>query len=246
MTRLDSLCATPFHDADPAARALVLRTLADTLLFLALDGDDPDAVPARLRVLELPDDGPAALACDDEARLAAVVGGPVAHVAMPGRAAARLLAAQGVGLLVNPGAPSQMLLDAAALDWLGRALDPVPVAEVAQPGLLAAPDPDVVAVLAPALGERLADMAGLTSAVTLLRAGDRHLIAVHGADAAAQPRLAKAIAELLAFLPPLPEPVDVTFADLPLPHGAVTLRPQAVPPDPASDPPRPKGPPILR
>ena len=38
-TALDRLCAVPFHEADDAARAAVLRQLADTELFVALSAD---------------------------------------------------------------------------------------------------------------------------------------------------------------------------------------------------------------
>ena len=65
MTPLDALCATPFHEAEAPARAAVLRTLADTLLFVALEGDDPEAVPPRLRLLDLGDGDRVALACDE-------------------------------------------------------------------------------------------------------------------------------------------------------------------------------------
>ena len=44
------------------------------------------------------------------------LGGPVAHVSLPGRVLAAELAQAGQGLLVNPGRPSEMLLDAAALE----------------------------------------------------------------------------------------------------------------------------------
>ena len=83
MTELDRLCATiPFHDADPAQRALVLRQLADTELYVAL-ARDPAGDRAELRMFDLPG-GPVALACDDAAALAGFLGGPVAHLALPG------------------------------------------------------------------------------------------------------------------------------------------------------------------
>ena len=45
----------------------------------------------------------------------------------PGRVLAGLLNADGAGLLVNPGHPSEMLLEAAMLDWLTGALSDVGV-----------------------------------------------------------------------------------------------------------------------
>ena len=113
-TALDLLCAeVPFHDADAARRALVLRRLADTELHAALTAD-PAGDRADLRMFDLPG-GTVALASDDAASLAGFLGGPVAHVSLPGRILARELAGAVRGLLVNPGRPSEMLLDAAAL-----------------------------------------------------------------------------------------------------------------------------------
>lgn len=240
-TPLDALCAVPFHEAGDAARAAILRRLADTMLYAALTAE-PAQDRAELRRLPLPEGGEAALACDDEARLAAAAGGPVAYAAMPGRVLAQMLAEAGVALLLNPGAPSQMLLDPQALGWLTAALAPAPEEAGAAAGPLSAPDPAVVAALAPALGERLADMAGLAGTLSLVRSGGGHLILVGGAAGATQPAIAKALAELLAFLPPLPAPVDVAFTDAAPPPGAVTLRLEPPPPPP----PAPKGPPRLR
>ena len=121
LTELDRLCAhVPFHDADPALRAAVLRRLADTELHAALVAEPADE-RAELRMFDLPG-GAVALASDDEAALAGFLGGPVAHVSLPGRILARELAEAGRGLLVNPGRASEMLLDAAALGWLIAAL----------------------------------------------------------------------------------------------------------------------------
>ena len=72
-----------------------------------------------------------------------------------------------------------------------------------------------------------------------------------GVAEAQRPLIAKALAELLAFLPPLPAPCDVAF-DLPLPDGALILRLDRTVPEPAPAPaPRAPGsdpdkPPILR
>uniref|UniRef100_UPI0023586A56 SseB family protein n=1 Tax=Paracoccus sphaerophysae TaxID=690417 RepID=UPI0023586A56 len=132
MTELDRLCATiPFHDADPAQRAAVLRRLADSELHAALAADPVDD-RADLRMFDLPG-GTVALAADDAAELAGFLGGPVAHVSLPGRVLAAELAQAGQGLLVNPGRPSEMLLDAATLGWLVAALAPAPDSEDTAP-----------------------------------------------------------------------------------------------------------------
>lgn len=254
MTPLDSLCVAPFHELPDAARARVLNRLADTELFVALDGD-PVEDRVKLRMFDV-DGNRLAVAADDEDRLAGFFGAPTGHLAMPGRALAAMLAAEGVTLMVNPAAPSEMLLDAGILGWLATALSQAPAEEQAAPARLSAPSPAMVAALAEPLAARLADMEGLTEAAALVAAewadGSRgHLVVLSGADEAARPLLAKALAELLAFLPPLAEGCDVAF-DLPLPAGALVLRLEAVaaepgPPShpraPGSDPDKP---PILR
>ncbi|AXC49802.1 hypothetical protein DRW48_08980 [Paracoccus suum] len=252
MSALDDLCSVPFHEAGDAARAAILRQLADTELFLALAEDPRDDIAA---VLRLPLDGAeVALACDDDGRLAGALGRPVAHVALPGREVARRLGAEGLPLLVNPGAPSAMLLDAPALAWLAQALAAAPTEVDQRARSLSPPDPGLVAALAPALGRRLADMAGLTTGAVLVAAqmsdgSATHLAILSGTPDAARPALAKAVSELIAFLPPLPVPVDVSFADhLPIPAGAVSIRvePAPKPPAPAPDAPAEPRPPRLR
>lgn len=238
MSALDDFCTTlgqPFHEADDATRAAMLRRLADTTLYLALAGDPRDDAAEVLR-LGLGDGdgegegGEAALACDDDGRLAAVLGRPVAHLALPGRDVARLLAEEGLALLVNPDAPSAMLLDGAALGWLARALAHAPAEDEARLDRLGPPDPAVVAALAPALGMRLADRPDLVTDAVLVAGREAdgrrlHLVVLRGTPEDARPALARAVAELIAFMPPLPVPVDVSFADdLPLPRGAVTIR----------------------
>lgn len=241
-TPLDALCAVPFHEAGDAARAGILRRLADTMLYAALASEATGA-EAQLRRLPLPEGGEAALACDDEARLADAAGGPVPYAAMPGRVLAAMLADAGVALLLNPGAPSQILLDAPALAWLTEALAAAPSAPAdVRAAAFSPPDPGLVEALAPALGDRLADMAGVAEALSLVQSGGGHLILVSGAREAAHAGIAKALAELLAFLPPLATRVDVAFTEAALPAVAVTLRLEALPPPAA----RPKGPPRLR
>lgn len=249
MSALDDICTDlgcPFHEADDAGRAAILRRLADTTLYLALAAEPRDDAAEVLR-LPLGDGAEAALACDDDGRLATVLDRPVAHLALPGRDAARMLGAERLALLVNPGAPSEMLLDADALGWLARALSQVPEEGDARLDRLSAPDPAVVAALAPALGMRLADRPDLVNDAVLVGAREAtgrrlHLVVLRGTPPEARPALARAVAELIAFLPPLRIPVDVSFDDaLPLPPGAVTIRldPIAAPEPAAPSEPRP-------
>lgn len=239
MTALDDLAPHPFHDADAPQRARMLSRLADTELAVALAAEPADD-RVELRIFPL-DTGPVALACDTEDRLAGFFGGPVAYAAMPGRVLAGLLKSGGAGLLVNPGHPSEMLLDAAMLDWLTGALSAAPEPADARLRLIP-PAPAVIEALAQPLAERLGDMRGLIAGAALAGAGNGHVVLVAGADPAHQPAIAKALAETLAFLPPQPGGVDVSFTDSALPAGV--LRFDLTPP--AEPPSRPKGPPILR
>ncbi|MFV0408902.1 MAG: SseB family protein [Paracoccus sp. (in: a-proteobacteria)] len=253
MTPLDALCAMPFHELPGPERARVLGRLADTALFVALEGE-PVGDKARLHLFDLAG-GKVALASDSEDRLAGFFGAATAYAELPGRVLAGMLAADGVGLMVNPGTRSEMLLDGDVLGWLAEALTSAPQEDEVVPARLFAPAPDMVAALADPLALRLGDMVGLTEQAALVAArwpgsAAGHLIVLTGADEASRPRLAKAIAELIAFLPPLPQPCDVAF-DLPLPRGALILRPEAAekpaspsgPRAPGSDP---EKPPILR
>ncbi|RMC36710.1 SseB family protein [Paracoccus alkanivorans] len=245
MTALDDLAATPFHDADSAQRSRMLSRLADTELSVALEGE-PAGDRIELRIFPL-ESGPVALACDGEDRLADFFGAPVAYAAMPGRVLAGLLRGEGAGLLVNPGHPSEMLLDAGMLDWLTEVLAVAP--DTAEMRLrLTAPAPATVESLAEPLATRLADMHGLIGGAALagIRGEDgpsAHLLLIAGAEAGHQPAIAKALAEALAFLPPQPGGVDISFSDAAPPPGA--LRFDLTPAEPPR-PERPKTPPRLR
>ncbi|TGN57635.1 hypothetical protein E4L95_13065, partial [Paracoccus liaowanqingii] len=165
MSALDDLAPVPFHDADAPQRARMLSRLADTELSVALLREPVhDAV--ELQIFDL-DGARVALACDGEDRLADFFGQVVAYAALPGRVLAGLLKADGAGLLVNPGHPSEMLLDATMLDWLTGALQAAP--ETGEAHLrLTAPDADVAGVLGLPLAERLADLRGLIAGAALV------------------------------------------------------------------------------
>ncbi len=249
MTPLDELCQVPFHDADAPARARILSRLADTELFAALL-EEPADDRAELQLFDLPE-GRFALACDREERLAGFVGGPVAYIAMPGRVLAGALADEGRGLLVNPGYASQLMLDAEVLGWLVRALQARPsMAPDETARRLGAPAPEAVALLAEPLAQRLGDMIGLVGRLALVMAEwhdgrQGHALILAGVDPAHQGAVAKALAELLAFLPELPGGVDIGFAERDLPREALILEPP--PPPPAPEPVRrdPSAPPRL-
>ncbi|WP_134681381.1 SseB family protein [Paracoccus ravus] len=250
MTPLDQLCATPFHEADAPRRARILSRLADTELFAALI-EEPADDRAELRIFPLAE-GPVALACDSEDRLAGFIGEAVAYVALPGRVLAAALTKEKRGLLINPGAPSQMLLDPGLLGWLVTALDAQPkLAPDEAPRQVRAPLPEVVETLAEPLAVRLGDMVDLVSSAALLRTdwaadGAGHAIILKGVAENRRPAIAKAIAELLAFLPEIPGGVDIGFSDAEHPEVALILdppEPEAAPAPPRRDP---DAPPRLR
>lgn len=213
MTALDDLALQPFHDADAPQRARMLSRLADTGLSVALKGE-PDGDRIELRTFPL-DGAEAALAFDGEDRLAEFFGGPVAYASMPGRVLAELLGGEGAGLLVNPGHPSEMFLDATSLQWLSGALAATP--EQAGARLrLTSPKAETVTALAEPLALRLADMRGLIKGAALAAVeGDEisHVLLIAGAEEEHQPAIAKALAETIAFLPPQSGGVDISFTD---------------------------------
>lgn len=242
MTALDDLATVPFHDADAPLRARMLSRLANTELIVALAAE-PDDDRIELRIFPL-EGGSVALACDTEDRLADFFGGPVAYAGLPGRVLAGLLKSEGAGLLVNPGHPSEMMLDAAMLDWLAGALAPTPEQDTVRL-TLTAPEPQVADALAEPLAQRLADLRGLIGAAALAGVkGGGHLLLIAGADPDRQPAIAKAMAETLAFLPPQPGGVDISFAETAPPPGALVFD-LSPPPEPEPAPAE-KKPPILR
>lgn len=246
MSALDDLATTPFHDAASPLRARMLSRLADTELSVVLTRE-PMGDEVELRMFPL-ESASVALACDSEDRLADFFGEAVAYAAMPGRILAGLLKAEGAGLLVNPGHPSEMLLDAPMLDWLTGALEATPETAEARLRLTAPADPTIAALQDP-LAERLADMRGMIVGAALVgvAGGDgpaSHLLLIAGAAPEQQPAIAKALAEALAFLPPQPGGVDISFGESAPAPGALLF--DLTPPPEPETPPRPKGPPILR
>lgn len=253
MTPLDALCEAPFHELPDAARARVLNRLADTEIVVALAAE-PEGDRVELKLFDLAE-GRMAVAADREDRLSAFFDAPVAYAALPGRVLAAMLAPENVTLMVNPSAPSEMLLSPETLGWLSEALSDAPDEDQVGPASLSAPSAQMIAALAGPLATRLEDMSGLVELAALVTAewpdgGRGHLIVVHGVAEARRAVLAKALAELIAFLPPLPDACDVAF-DLPLPENALIIRlektealqPGTGPVAPGSDP---EKPPILR
>ncbi|WP_041527694.1 SseB family protein [Paracoccus aminophilus] len=250
MTALDDLCPIPFHEASENARARILSRLADTELFVALTREPADD---RAEILSFDLSGTkAALACDSEERLSEFMGRVVAYAAMPGRVLAALLGEAGSALLVNPGRPSELFLDASALDWLGQVLSAAPEeGGELRPSWLTAPTPEAIEIFLVPLAQRLADMVGLATSAALVAAvwpdGRRgHLLLLRGCADDSRAALAKAFAEFFSFLPMVEGGVDIGFAELDLPQGALLLDVPERKPEPEPVRRDPKAPPRLR
>lgn len=201
---------------DAAARLRFYDRLAAAELVLMLDGE-PEGDDIRPALFEL-EEGPVALVFDREERLAAFAGAAAPYAALPGRALAGMLAGRGIGLGLNlEVAPSSILLPAAAIDWLAETAAAAPAEIEARPEAIYPPG-GLPEGLLEALDARLAAAAGLARAAWLARAdyaggGQGHILAFLGARPGAEPALARAAAEALAFSGIEAGWLDVAFLD---------------------------------
>ncbi len=165
MTRLDEahsrLAATP-DDAD--ARAGYLGALGDTEILLRLTSE-PLGEAIEPELIETTS-GTFALGFDTAERFASGTPKPMPYAALPGRIVAELLAAEQIGLALNMGSETEMIVTPAELAWLTEQLGHDPsqtagrVVEVRAPGRL--PEP-----LLKALDTQLARAEGLAKAAYL-------------------------------------------------------------------------------
>ena len=187
---------------DPAARLRFYDRLAAAELVLLLEAE-PEGEEIRPALFEL-EDGPVVLAFDREERLAAFAEGPAPYAALPGRALAAMLAGQGIGVGLNLDvAPSSILLPAEAIGWLAETAAAAPAEIEARPEALYPPG-GLPEGLLEALDARLAAAAGLARAAYLAQVecaggGSGHMLAFLGTREGAEPALARAAAEALAF-----------------------------------------------
>ena len=207
-------------EADPedaAARLALFGYMADAELYLLLE-TEPVGDDLTPQVFET-DDGDYVLAFDLEERLTAFTGMPAPYAALPGRVIAQYLAGEGVGLGLNLGvADSAMLLPPEALDWLTETLAEAPVAATGTPEEFSAPalSPAALGGLLVALDAKFALLAGyaaqaLLAGVRYQGGGQGHMLAFLGAVPGAEPALAKAVAEALAFSGLEAGEIDVAF-----------------------------------
>lgn len=209
--------AAEANPEDATARLALFGLLADAELFILLESE-PTGDDITPQVFET-EEGDYVLAFDLEERLSAFTGMPAPYAALPGRVIAQYLAGEGVGLGLNLGvAESSMLLPPEALDWLTETLAEAPAAASGTPEAFSAPalGPGVLGALLVALDAKFAHLAG-TAAQALL-AGVRyqgglqgHMLAFLGAAPGAEPALAKAVSEALAFSGLEAGEIDVAF-----------------------------------
>lgn len=203
MTHLDvAHAAMAQNEDDDAARLNFYSLLADTELFVLLDGV-ADQAPITPRLFDL-EDGPVVLAFDLEERLSAFVGGAAPYAALPGRVIAAQLAGQGVGLGLNIGdAPSSIILPSDVMNWLAATLGTKPKELAATPQGFSYPW-GIPALVTDRLLQKLGANPGLADAVLLAEViyeqGRRgHILAVLGADPDAEAALAGAVSEAIVF-----------------------------------------------
>ncbi len=189
-------------DAD-APRMAFYRTLADTELFLLLEGEPvgDDITPRTFEV-----EGAAyAVVFDTADRLAEFTSDGAPYAALPGRVLAGMLGAEAIGLGVNLDvAPSAILIPPAAVQWLAETLAmPAPDQVEVRAEELSAPG-NVPEILLTALDAKLARAGGLAASAYLAGmrvtgGGQGHLLAFVDAVPGSEDALARWVAEALVF-----------------------------------------------
>lgn len=199
---------------DDAARLRYYGRLADAELYLLLadEADDENVTPETIE-----EAGQSyAVAFDREERLSEYAGAAAFHAAVPGRALAQILGAQGLGLALNPRiAPSARLLPPEALTWLAETLTHAPQ-EAADRPVAVNPPKDFPEKLLAALDEKLASARGLAREAWLVRVEyadgrEAPLLAFLDPAPVAERGLAVAVGEALTFSGLEEGALDVTF-----------------------------------
>lgn len=228
---------------DTALRLAMFDALADAELIVLLEAE---AEPGTLAPRVYPaGEGPVVLAFDTEGALADFAGPGAPYAAVPGRVLAPMLAAQGLSLLVQAQGGAAELLPPRTLDWFRRALTaPAPRPTQGSPAGFGPPalPPATLAALLPALERRLCAVPGIAGAALAAArwpegaSGPDHLLAVSGVALAAQPPLARALAEAMAFAGLAPGALDLAFVAAPTLDriAAQGIALNTAPPEPAA------------
>ena len=216
MTVLDDAhAAMEAHPDDDRLRLGYYECFAGAELFLLLEQENSDSP----RLFET-GEGSFLLAFDREERLAAFTDGPAPYAALSGRALAKMLNNQNVGVGLNLGtAPSSFLIPAEAVAWLNATLAHDPDELSAKPTTFA-PPLGLPEALLTGLDAKLATAQGLAksaflAAVTYDDGRHGHLLAIIDAIPDAQPALARAVADAVIFSGIDAGELDVAF----LPSG---------------------------
>ena len=187
---------------EDAARLRFYERLADTQLCVLLT-EDAQGDQMSPEVFDLAD-GQFILVFDSEERLAEFSGRVVPYAALSGRMIVQLLAGQGIGLGVNLDvAPSQILIPAEAIDWLGQTLAHAP--DEVEAGLSEfVPPKGLPDDLLRALDAKLSGAVGLATSAYLVgvrydNGGTGYLLGFVDAKDHAHDALAKAAGEALTF-----------------------------------------------
>lgn len=211
MTPLDAAQAE--MESSDAARLQFYERLADAELFLLLESEaQGDQITPRLFPVE---DATLVLAFDREDRLAEFAGA-APYAALSGRALAKMLAAEGLGLGLNLDvSPSAIVLPPDALGWLDTTLGNAPDDVEAKPQELLPPT-GLPERLITGLDTKLAITAGLARKAYLCavryEGGARsHMLAFLDPLPGAEPALAQAVNEALVFSGIEAGTLDVAF-----------------------------------
>ncbi len=199
---------------DTAARLGLFEALAESECILMLD-HEPDGAQLSPTVFAL-EGGSVVLAFDSDDKLAGFAGRPVPYAALSGRALAGMLAASGTGLGLNLGSDAELLLSAAELRWFAELLDQRATEHLRRPVRFG--PPALAAGAVAALTRKLAGAPGLAERALLAGAefedGDSGaFLAIVGARPGAEPALAGAINEALAFNGDAAPTLDIAYLD---------------------------------
>lgn len=200
MTPLDTAHAAMDAGESDALRRAFWDLVAATELHLWLDGE-PEGEALSPQVFEI-EGGQYALAFDTEDRLSAFAEGITPYAAMAGRRLAGLLAASGLGLGLNFGAPSQTLLPPDLVAWLAGVGAPAFETVTERPTRLGRPTLAEEGVAT--LDRRLAATEGMARTAWLAQATwpdgrTSHLLAVDEVIPGAAESIAHFVAEGLSF-----------------------------------------------
>lgn len=202
LTPLDrAFAAMDAAPEDDAPRMRFYERLADAELFLLLT-EEPvgDEISPQIFPVE---DREFVLVFDREERLAEFSAGVAALAVLSGRNLASMLAGQSIGMAVNLGAPSSILIPGDAVDWLSETLAAGPEEVEELPEAFAPPAGLPEAVIT-SLDTKLAMAGGLARmaylcAVTYRGGRTSHMLAIIDPVPGAEPALAQAVGEALTF-----------------------------------------------